>query len=304
MRHYTSRAGDPHRHLHLQINARVFAAGKWRGLDTVGVRDSIDRDQRHRARRRGVRPGVPRRARRARLHPHRTGEIAQLAPFIGAFSKRAAQIGAQHRPLRGRVARAHPGEEPGPGVAAGVGCAGVGRRPAGQGHARSRVRSCRPVAERAGRARLPRPRQADPARPRRWPARWTATPPSTEVFAGLGAAVRRGTPPTCAARSSSCSPANGIVADVAVRGELAEDLTARALGSVRAAARAGGVPEHIRALTSRHVLDVEADLVARLAARGAEPARDAGRPVALVDDDALDAGQRGRRRRIGRRQRH
>ena len=25
IRHYTSRAGDPHRHLHLQINARVWA---------------------------------------------------------------------------------------------------------------------------------------------------------------------------------------------------------------------------------------------------------------------------------------
>jgi hypothetical protein len=43
IRHYTSRAGDPHRHLHLQVNARVFAAGKWRGLDTVAVRDSIRR---------------------------------------------------------------------------------------------------------------------------------------------------------------------------------------------------------------------------------------------------------------------
>src|SRR5438874_2236720 len=39
--HHTSRAGDPHRHLHLQINARVFATGKWRGLHTVGVRDSL-----------------------------------------------------------------------------------------------------------------------------------------------------------------------------------------------------------------------------------------------------------------------
>jgi exodeoxyribonuclease V alpha subunit len=39
--HHTSRAGDPHRHLHLQVNARVFAAGKWRGLHTVGVRDSL-----------------------------------------------------------------------------------------------------------------------------------------------------------------------------------------------------------------------------------------------------------------------
>jgi len=41
VRHYTSRAGDPHQHLHLQVNARVFAEGKWRGLHTVGVRDSI-----------------------------------------------------------------------------------------------------------------------------------------------------------------------------------------------------------------------------------------------------------------------
>src|SRR3954447_15812948 len=42
VRHFTSRAGDPHRHLHLQIGARVFAAGKWRGLHTVGVRDFLD----------------------------------------------------------------------------------------------------------------------------------------------------------------------------------------------------------------------------------------------------------------------
>jgi hypothetical protein len=28
IRHYTSRSGDPHRHLHLQINARVWAAGQ------------------------------------------------------------------------------------------------------------------------------------------------------------------------------------------------------------------------------------------------------------------------------------
>jgi len=31
-----------YRHLHLQINARVFAAGQWRGLRTVGFRDSIE----------------------------------------------------------------------------------------------------------------------------------------------------------------------------------------------------------------------------------------------------------------------
>jgi exodeoxyribonuclease V alpha subunit len=39
--HHTSRTGDPHRHLHLQVNARVFAEEKWRGLHTVGVRDTF-----------------------------------------------------------------------------------------------------------------------------------------------------------------------------------------------------------------------------------------------------------------------
>ena len=41
VRHYTSRAGDPHRHLHLQINTRVLAEGTWRGLHSVGMRDSL-----------------------------------------------------------------------------------------------------------------------------------------------------------------------------------------------------------------------------------------------------------------------
>src|SRR3954451_18379174 len=41
VRHYTSRAGDPHRHLHLQVLSRVFADGKWRGLHTVGIRDFL-----------------------------------------------------------------------------------------------------------------------------------------------------------------------------------------------------------------------------------------------------------------------
>ncbi|MDP2773867.1 MAG: relaxase domain-containing protein, partial [Nocardioides sp.] len=42
IRHYPSRDGDPHRHRHVQINARVFARGAWRGLHSVGVVDSIE----------------------------------------------------------------------------------------------------------------------------------------------------------------------------------------------------------------------------------------------------------------------
>ena len=35
--HRTSRAGDPHRHIHVQIGARIFAAGKWHALDTAAL---------------------------------------------------------------------------------------------------------------------------------------------------------------------------------------------------------------------------------------------------------------------------
>src|SRR5919112_5669575 len=93
VRHHTSRAGDPHRHLHLQVNTRVLAADKWRGLDTLGVRDFI-----------GAINGIGHAAVacdpafRAALAAHGytldgTGEVLELADYVGAFSARAAQIG-------------------------------------------------------------------------------------------------------------------------------------------------------------------------------------------------------------------
>ena len=115
VRHYTSRAGDPHRHLHLQVNARVFAAGKWRGLHTVGVRDSIE-----------ALNGIGHAAVmcdpefRAALAAHgytldpRTGEINELAPYVGAFSARAAQIARNIDRYEAEWRRDHPGQEPGP----------------------------------------------------------------------------------------------------------------------------------------------------------------------------------------------
>jgi hypothetical protein len=64
----------------------------------------------------------------------------------------------------------------------------------------------------------------------------------------------------------------GMVADAAVRRELAEDLTTCALADcVPLLARE--VPAHVRSLTSPQVLDVEADLTGRLAVRGTEPTR-------------------------------
>ena len=117
MRHYTSRAGDPHRHLHLQVNARVFAAGKWRGLDTVALRDSINAIN-----------GIGHAAVvcdpdfRAALAAHgytlnADGEIEQLAPFVGAVLQAGRADRGATRPVRGATGgRDHPGEEPGPGL--------------------------------------------------------------------------------------------------------------------------------------------------------------------------------------------
>jgi hypothetical protein len=93
IRHFTSRAGDPHRHLHLQINARVFAMGKWRGLHSVGIRDSIEAINGigHAAVATDPEFRSALAARGFTLDPE-SGEIRQLAWYVGAFSARAAQI--------------------------------------------------------------------------------------------------------------------------------------------------------------------------------------------------------------------
>jgi hypothetical protein len=91
VRHHTSRAADPHRHLHLQVNARVLAEGRWRGLHTVGVRDSINAINGIGHAAMMTDPGF-----RQALAQHGftldpgTGEVVELAEFVGPFSARAA----------------------------------------------------------------------------------------------------------------------------------------------------------------------------------------------------------------------
>lgn len=115
IRHFTSRAGDPHRHLHLQINARVFAEGTWRGLHTVGVRDSLDAINGI-----GHAAVMTHPAFRDALAAHgltldpETGEVRELASYVGAFSARARQIESNIDTYEARWRSDHPGEEPGP----------------------------------------------------------------------------------------------------------------------------------------------------------------------------------------------
>ena len=115
IRHFTSRAGDPHRHLHLQINARVYAAGAWRGIHSVGIRDSIEAingiGHAAVATDRGFRSVLATHG--LTLDPE-TSEIRELAPYVGAFSARTAQIRRNVEHYEADWRSEHPGEEPGP----------------------------------------------------------------------------------------------------------------------------------------------------------------------------------------------
>ncbi|WP_144831565.1 MobF family relaxase [Kocuria rhizophila] len=116
--HRTSRAGDPHRHIHMQIGMRVFAAGKWRGLNGAALfrqQDAI------RALGTAVIAASPQLA--AVLDRHRltldpaTGEVVELQPFNAVMSKRGVQVRRNLDHLEAAWNEAHPGESIGPVIA-------------------------------------------------------------------------------------------------------------------------------------------------------------------------------------------
>jgi exodeoxyribonuclease V alpha subunit len=280
VRHYTSRAGDPHRHLHLQVNARVFAEGKWRGLHTVGVRDSLDAIN-----------GIGHAAVmcdpdfRAALASHgfrvdaESGEVVELASFTGPFSARAAQIGRNMDRYEADWRIANPGAEPGPKL-----------RQSWDGRAWAEARPDKVVPKdgaeltKAWVEELYGLGYREPELGSR----------ASRVFADAGPRVgaldRDGAVQTVlsrlGARRSAWNAADvrgeveqllartGLVATAAVRVELAEDLTARTLVAcvplvVDRDGSARSVPEYLRALTSPEVLAVEGELTTRLIARAA-----------------------------------
>jgi len=289
VRHYTSRAGDPHRHLHLQVNARVFAVGRWRGIDTVGVRDSI-----------AAINGIGHAAVvcdpqfRAVLAAHgytldTAGEIAQLAPFVGPFSRRATQIERHIARYEAEWTAAHPGEQPGRALRRSWDArAWAEQRP-------DKVRP-QPGSDLHGRwldelARLGyRDRDQPISSAPTLAGQLDRDQAVIELLARLGAARSGWNAADIRGEAEQLIAREGIVADAAVRGELAEDLTARTLARCVSLLARTGVPDHVRALTSQHVLDVEADLAGRLAVRGAELGTDTD--PAVVARVAEDAGRR------------
>ena len=117
--HKTSRAGDPHRHIHFQIGTRVWAAGAWRGLDTGAL---FRQQGAIRALGTAVIAAHPQLA--AVLDAHGltldpvTGEVAELVPWNAVMSKRGDQVARNLARFRAEWDAAHPGQEPGPVVTA------------------------------------------------------------------------------------------------------------------------------------------------------------------------------------------
>ena len=113
--HKTSRAGDPHRHIHFQIGTRVWAAGAWRGLDTGAL---FRQQGAVRALGTAVLAAHPQLA--AVLDAHGltldpvTGEAAELEPWNTVMSKRGAQVSRNLSAFEAEWEAAHPGQEPGP----------------------------------------------------------------------------------------------------------------------------------------------------------------------------------------------
>jgi thymidine kinase len=293
VRHYTSRAEDPHWHLHLQLLSRVFAAGKWRGLHTVGVRDSL-----------GAINGIGHAAiacdpeLNAAFAAHgytkdATGEILELADYAGPFSARNAQIARNVDRYEREWTAAHPGEHPGPAL-----------RRAWDARAWADGRPDKVVAQ-PGANLDQRWRGQLSGLGYRGPAGPVDLTPNPVGALDREELVQRALARLAAGRSAwnaadvrgeveRLIAAEGVVVDGTVRFELAEDVTARAMARCLPLLDRDGVPEHIRAWTSRPVLEVEADLTARLAARATagKPDPDLTPPVDLVARSAgLNAGQ-------------
>jgi exodeoxyribonuclease V alpha subunit len=273
IRHYTSRAGDPHRHLHLQINARVWAAGAWRGIHSVGIRDSIE-----------AMNGIGHAAVatdpqfRSVLAAHgftldpESSEIRELAPYAGAFSARTRQIGRNVDRYEAAWRTGHPGEEPGPRL-----------REAWDRRAWAEARPDKVVAN-DGRDLVARwnhelrelghrdPSDAVPlARTR---PGWINRDAAAElVISILGAKRSAWNTADIRGKVEVLLAQTNLVADPAARIELAEDVTARAADRSVSLLHQSDVPEHVRSLSSPQVLQVEADIIARISNRAETPAR-------------------------------
>lgn len=273
--HQTSRAGDPHRHAHVQFSTRVFAGGKWRALDTAttlrqqgalrGLGEAVINS--HPELRQAL-------ARAGFTFDPATGKVLELEPFSEGMSKRAAQVASNRDRIEAEWRAEHPGRAPGPAV------------------------------QRAW------DRQAwNLDRPEKKPTelstteRWVGELVEVGYIAPVGPVAERAVAiasldrdriaavvvEELAVMRSAWSVADlhdkvghrlaqvGLVVERGVLGELVEDITDRAAKQCLSLAdpSQGIMPDSLRHLTSEHVLATDNEVRTRLARLGAAPGGDA-----------------------------
>lgn len=110
VQHFSSRAADPHFHRHMEISARVWAAGKWRALDSLGARNLNVAVQAifQREQLRAVRPVLE----GLGYQLDENGQIRMLRPAVEAMSRRSAQLERNLARIEAKWRTEHPGKEP------------------------------------------------------------------------------------------------------------------------------------------------------------------------------------------------
>ena len=289
--HKTSRAGDPHRHIHFQIGTRVWAAGAWRGLDTAAL---FRQQGAIRALGTAVIAAHPQLA--AVLDAHGltldsvTGEVAELQPYNAMMSKRGEQVARNLARFEAEWRAAHPGQAPGP--------VAMSRLTAmAWDHERPQKKPVRLGSDAAWRTELEEAGYTP--EPKRVPVRVPMSLDDLSVQQVAGRALDR-----CAAAASTWTVhdiqehVTRIITEAGVRAEPAAlrnlvSLTTRlAVEDCLSVLPPDSVqPEHVAHLTSLHVVAVEMRLREMLAARASAEVRGVPDVTRLVRTWNLDPEQ-------------
>lgn len=289
--HHTSRAGDPHRHIHFQIGTRVWAAGGWRGLDTAAL---FRQQGAIRALGTAVIAAHPQLA--AALDAHGltldpvTGEVAELEPYNALMSKRSAQVQRNLARFRAEWEAAHPGQEPGPVVRGRLeAMAWDHDRPAKKPTTLSDEAAWRvELAEAGYTPNPPRVRRNAPVALDDLSVQQVASRALDRCAAGASA----WTVHTVQEHVTRIITEAGVRATPEALRDIVAITTRLAIEDCLSVLPPDSVqPEHVAHLTTLHVVAVETQLRDRLAVRATTRARDAPDVTRLAHDAGLDPEQ-------------
>ncbi|QEA30482.1 AAA family ATPase [Microbacterium sp. CBA3102] len=290
--HRTSRAGDPHRHIHFQIGTRVWAAGKWRALDTAAL---FRQQGAIRALGTAVIAAHPELAETLDRHGLTldpvSGEVVELERFNGVMSKRGEQVRRHLERLEAEWEAAHPGEAMGPVVSARLAAkAWAYERPAKKPTTLSEEQAWVTELREAGYdpATLRRPARRAPASLDDLSVQTVANRALDRCAAGSSAWTRH----TVQEHTTRIMTEYGVQAAPADIREFVQVATSLAMEDCFSILPHGApTPEHVAHLTSLRVVQAETELRDLIAAR--IPQQDPGHPDVrkAARRRGLDAGQ-------------